>query len=87
MIIHTLKQADPHDKEKLLEILKMHTSDQKLREDAINVMQKYGSIDYAKQFARNLVQQSWKEVDQILLPSPAKEKLKAFAEYLVERKI
>ncbi len=65
----------------------MHTSDQKLREDAINVMQKYGSIDYAKQFARNLVQQSWKEVDQILLPSQAKEKLKAFAEYLVERKI
>ncbi len=87
MVIRTLKKADPHDKEKLLEILKMHTSDQKLREDAINVMQKYGSIDYAKQFARNLVQQSWKEVDQILLPSQAKEKLKAFAEYLVERKI
>ena len=87
MIIHTLEKAEPSDKERLKEILKMHTSSQKLRDEAISIMQKYGSIDYAKQFARNLVQQSWKEVDNLLLPSDAKEKLRAFVEYLVERKI
>jgi geranylgeranyl pyrophosphate synthase len=87
MIIHTLEKAEPSDKERLKEILKMHTSSQKLRDEAINIMQKYDSIDYAKQFARNLVQQSWKEVDNLLPPSDAKEKLRAFVEYLVERKI
>lgn len=87
MIIHTLEKAEPSDKERLKEILKMHTSSQKLRDEAISIMQKYGSIDYAKQFARNLVQQSWKEVDNLLPPSDAKEKLRAFVEYLVERKI
>ncbi|MFB0567984.1 MAG: polyprenyl synthetase family protein [Candidatus Bathyarchaeia archaeon] len=87
MIIHTLEKAEPSDKERLKEILKMHTSSQKLRDEAISIMQKYGSIDYAKQFARNLVQQSWKEVDNLLPPSNAKEKLRAFVEYLVERKI
>lgn len=87
MVIHTLEKAVPSDKEKLKKILKMHTSNQKLREDAINIIQKHGSIDYAKQFARNLVQQSWKEAEKILLPSGAKESLRAFAEYLVERKI
>lgn len=86
MIIHTLEKAEPSDKERLKEILKMHTSSQKLRDEAISIMQKYGSIDYAKQFARNLVQQSWKEVDNLLPPSNAKEKLRAFVEYLVERK-
>jgi geranylgeranyl pyrophosphate synthase len=65
----------------------MHTAEQRLRDEAINIMKKYGSIDYAKQFARNLVQQSWKEVDMLLPPSDAKEKLRAFAKYLVERKI
>ena len=87
MIIHTLEKAEPSDKKRLKEILKMHTSSQKLRDEAISIMQKYGSIDYAKQLARNLVQQSWKEVDNLLPPSDAKEKLRAFVEYLVERKI
>ncbi len=87
MVICTLEKAEPSDKERLKEILKMHTSNQKLRDEAIGIMQKYGTIDYAKRFASNLVQQSWREVDMILPPSDAKEKLRAFARYLVERKI
>ncbi|MFQ6073642.1 MAG: polyprenyl synthetase family protein [Candidatus Bathyarchaeia archaeon] len=87
MVIHTLEKAELGDKERLKEILKMHTTEQRLRDEAISIMQKYGSIDYAKKYARNLVQQSWKEVDKILPPSDAKEKLRAFARYLVERKI
>jgi geranylgeranyl pyrophosphate synthase len=87
MVIHTLGKAEPRDKERLKEILKMHTSSQKLRDEAIDIMWKYGSIEYAKQFARNLVRQSWKEVDNLLSPSDAKERLRAFADYLVERGI
>ncbi len=87
MVIHTLEKAESRDKERLKEILKMHTSDQRMKDEAISIMQKYGAIDYTKQFARNLVQQSWKEVDKLLNPSDAKEKLRAFADYLVERKI
>ncbi len=87
MVIHALEKAGPSDKDRLKEILKMHTTEQGVRDEAISILQKYGSIDYAKQFARNLVQQSWEEVDKLLLPSDAKEKLRAFAKYLVERKI
>lgn len=87
MVIYTLEKAKESDGERLKEILRMHTSDQKLRDEAISIMQKYGAIDYAKQYARNLVERSWKEIDKLLAPSAAKEKLRAFAEYLVERKI
>jgi len=87
MVIHALREARPRDRERLMEILRMHTADQRLRDEAIRIMEKYGSIGYARDFARNMVRESWAEVDRLLPPSEAKEKLRAFAEYLVERKI
>jgi geranylgeranyl pyrophosphate synthase len=86
-VIHTLEMAKPADKKRLIEILNMHTTNQKLKNEAISITQKYKSIDYAKEFARNMMTESWKEIDRLLQPSEAKEKLIAFATYLVERKI
>ncbi|MEM2386262.1 MAG: polyprenyl synthetase family protein, partial [Candidatus Bathyarchaeia archaeon] len=87
IVIHTLKVANAEDRRRLIEILRMHTSDQRLRDEAIAIMQKYGSIDYAKNFARKIVEESWKEVEKFLPPSNAKEKLNAFAKFLIERRI
>jgi geranylgeranyl pyrophosphate synthase len=86
-VIHTLKTAGAKEGERLIEILNMHTSRQKLRNEAIGIMQKCGAIDYAKQQAREMVHRSWNEVDSLLPTSGAKEKLKAFATFLIERKI
>ncbi len=87
MVIHTLEKAQKADKKRLLEILDMHTTDQKLKDEAIAIIKKYGSIKYAKWFARSLIEKSWKEIDELLKPSDAKKKLKTFARYLVERDI
>jgi len=87
MVIHTLEKAKSTDKKRLITILNMHTTDQKLRDEAIRIMKKYDSIEYAKQFAKGLVVEGWNEVERLLSPSDAKEKLKAFADYLIERKI
>ena len=87
IVIHTLKVAEKEDRERLIEILNMHTSDQKLRNEAIAIMRKYGSIGYAKKFARKIVQESWREVEKLLPASEAKEKLNAFAKFLIERKV
>ncbi|MEM3608721.1 MAG: polyprenyl synthetase family protein [Candidatus Bathyarchaeia archaeon] len=87
IVIHTLKVADSKDRKRLIEILNMHTSDQRLREEAIAIMDKYGSIEYARRFAARIVEESWREVEKILPASKAKEKLKAFAEFLIKRKI
>lgn len=87
MVIHALRNAKPSDRRRLLEIINMHTTDQDLRDEAISIIKRYGSIEYAKEFARNMVEASWKQVDELLSPSDAKEKLRAFADYLVEREI
>jgi len=50
-------------------------------------MQKYGLIEYAKNFARKIVEENWKEVEGLLPELEAKEKLNAFARFLIKRKI
>ena len=87
IVIHALRTANPKDKRRLVEILNMHTSDQTLRDEAIAIIEKYGSIDYAKNFARKIVKESWRDAEKLLPASDAKEKLNAFAKFLIERKI
>ncbi len=85
MVIYTLKKASSTDKKRLIEILNLHTSDQKLRDEAIALMQKYGAMDHVKQTAEKMVTESWNEAEKLLPTLEAKEKLKAFAEFLIQR--
>jgi len=87
MVIHTVQKAEPSDREELMRILGMHTREKALRDKAISIIKKYGSIEYARSVAAKLVQESWNEVDRILLPSEAKETLRILADYLVKREI
>ncbi|RLI30195.1 hypothetical protein DRO50_00060 [Candidatus Bathyarchaeota archaeon] len=87
MVIYTLSKASPEDRKRLIEILDMHTRDEKLKEEAIGIMTRYGAIEYAKNLAKKLVEESWSEIDPLLPSSEAKEKLRAFAAYLIQRKI
>ncbi len=85
MVIYTLKVAKASDKKRLIQILNMHTSDQKLRNEAIALMQKYGAMEHVKQTAEWMVMESWNETEKLLPTPQAKEKLKAFAEFLIKR--
>jgi geranylgeranyl diphosphate synthase type I len=85
MVIYTLEKADSKDRRRLIEILNMHTQDQTLRDEAIAIMQKNGAIEHVKQTANRIVQESWNDAEKLLPDSEAKEKLKAFAEFLIKR--
>lgn len=87
IVIHTLQVADSYDKKRLIQILNLHSSDQKVRDEAIAIMAKYGSMDYVKETARKMMKESWKQVEEYLTNPEGKEKLKAFAEFLIERNI
>ena len=85
MVIYTLEKASSADRKRLVEILNMHTSDQTLRNEAITIMEQYQAIEYVKQTANRIVEESWVDADKLLPESEAKEKLKAFAEFLIRR--
>jgi len=87
MVIHTLKNAEEVDKKRLTELLRMHTKDPALIKEAISIIKKYKSPEYAKTFARDMIQKSWKEIDKALPDSEAKNKIRTFADFLVEREL
>jgi len=87
MVIHTLKKATEEDKKRLIEILNKHTDDMEERREAIEIIKKYGSVEYAAQKAREIMKQAWAETDKLLDPSPAKERLKEFVNFLITRKV
>jgi len=87
LVIHTLKEAEDKDRKRLVEILNMHTKDRETIKEAIGIIDKYGSFEYAKEFARNMVKDVWKEVDPLIKGSDVKEQLKDFVEFLAERDI
>ena len=85
IVIHTLEKASESDRERLLEILNSHTTNPKQIEEAISLLEKYGSINHAKQKAKELVLNAWKEMEPLLKESSAKKKLRDFAYFLIER--
>ena len=50
-------------------------------------MQKYNAIEHVRRTAAQIVEENWREAEKLLPASEAKEKLKAFAEFLIKRNI
>jgi len=87
MVIKALETANEDDKKRLLEILATNTKDNILIEESIKILNKYNTIDYAREKARKLVEDAWKEIDTCLAYSDSKIKLKLFADFLINRDI
>ncbi len=87
IVIHAMKTLEPEDGKRLKEILNMHTRDPKLMQEALDLLKRGGSVEYAREFAKKMVREAWEEANPIIPDSPAKEKLKSFVDYLITRKI
>ena len=85
--MYTLGKANQKDKQRLLEILKMHTWNEKLIHEAIEIMKNHGAVEYAKRRAKDIVENAWKDVNKLLKTSKSKDELKAFVYFLIEREI
>lgn len=86
LVIHTISKADPNDKKRLISILNMHTTNTELKREAICIVEKYDSVEYARNVVKKLKRESLDEIETTLSPSKAKDKLIALVNYLVERK-
>lgn len=87
MVVHTLNNASEKERKRLLEILNMHTWDSNLINEAIAIMKKYNAFDHAKTRAKKILENAWKDAENLLNNSPAKQELEAFAHFLIDRKI
>ncbi len=87
IVIHSLAHSSAPNKARLLEILKMHSKDPAIIREAIRLLGQPGSIKYAEKKARELVEDAWKQFEKQFPKSHAREKLRAFADFLVERRL
>jgi geranylgeranyl pyrophosphate synthase len=85
LVIHALAKASEKDRKRLSRILDAHTSDPGLIEEAVSILNQYGSIAYAKEKSRELVSTAWKGIEPLLKKSHAKKQLKELAFFLTER--
>lgn len=86
MAVKALTEADEKDSETLLKILKNDNSSKEDIDAAIEIYEKYGSIQYAHDIALANVNQA-KELLDILPETEAKHKLSLVAEYVLERHV
>lgn len=76
----------PQSGERLRNILKLKTKDQSLINEALQIIRESKSIEYCKVFSEDLIKASWKEIEQELPESEAKEDLFYLSFRLINRK-
>ena len=84
MVIHALKNLPEADARRLKEILDMQTEDRSLIREAIDLLKRSGSIEYAKQVARRLAEEAMESLKKAI-PDPMRRKLELLAKFLITR--
>lgn len=84
MVVKALAESEGDDHDRLLEILKDDNCSQDMVEEAIDLFNKYGSIDYAHNLALENVQGA-KDALDILEDSHAKTMLIDLADFVIDR--
>ena len=87
MVIHSLNHGTAEDKARLLEILKMKTKEQQYIDEAINIMKKNDSLNYAKKRAEALIEEAWENIKNYVPNNKFKGCLKTLAEFFIDRKV
>jgi geranylgeranyl diphosphate synthase type I len=87
MVIYTLQKAREDEKNRLIEILDKEENTEEEILEAIRILEKYNSLDYARKKAREIVEKAWKEAEPLLQENEAKNLLKEFVYYLIERQV
>lgn len=87
MVIHCLNNSGIDDRNRLLKILSMKTEDQILIKEAIEIIRKTDSLNYAKEVGKKLVQEAWQDVKNDLPLNSGTEKIRLLAEFLINRNI
>ncbi len=83
VVIHALQNSPQRDR--LIEILSTKEQDPAILEEAVNIMQDCGSIDYARNYAENLTSISKNRLIDMIEPSSARDLLISMADWFVNR--
>ena len=82
-----MKEGSEEDRNRLADILRMHTKDKALITEAISIIDKYGSKAYSTKIAERMIKEAWDATDKILPNSAAKDRLRQLVDFMVHRTV
>ena len=85
VVVHALQNADEVDRKRIIEILSSKEKDPAVLEEAVQIMQKSGSIDYARLYAENLTSIAKNRLIEMVPPSDSRDLLISMADWFVNR--
>ena len=85
VVVHALQNLEESDREELVGILSSHTKDREVLDRAVDLMNKAGSIEYARNYAENLTSIAKNRLIDMIDPSPARDLLVSMADWFVSR--
>ncbi len=85
MVIHSVQKAPEADGKRLLEILDMHTTEEKILLEAVDIIRSTDSVNYAKQVSKEILEKAWKDCNEVLVDGPSKDHLHELAFFLIDR--
>jgi len=86
LIVHAFQHANEKEKQRMRELVgkKDITYEEKL--EVIGIMKKYGSIEFAKNYARKMVEDAVEYLRKKIPENEGRRKLEAIARFFIERK-
>lgn len=85
VVVHALQNADEADRKRIIEILSSKEKGPAVLEEAVQIMQKSGSIDYARSYAENLTSIAKNRLIEMVPPSDSRDLLISMADWFVNR--
>ena len=85
VVVHALQNLDGDDRARLVELLSSHTKDEADLDEAVSIMSRSGSIDYARNYAENLTSIAKNRLIDMIEPSPSRDLLISMADWFVNR--
>lgn len=85
VVVHALQTLEGADRERLIGILSSKAKDPVVLAEAVELMEKSGSIDYARTYAENLTSIAKNRLRDMIEPSDARDLLESMADWFVNR--
>lgn len=85
VVVHALQTLEGEDRDRLVEILSSKEKDSEVLAEAVALMEKSGSIDYARTYAENLTSIAKNRLRDMIEPSNARDLLESMADWFVNR--
>lgn len=86
LIVHAFEHADKKEKERMRKLVGKKDITLKEKKEVIGIMNKYGSIEFAKNYAKEMARKATEDMKKNIPETEGRKKLESIAEFLIERK-